>query len=76
MMMLNTGVRAGAQVQTAALPVGERARSDGSVATYDVTAGQDLVSEPTLHTQAPDDDARGRHWLRPRRPHPANHVRT
>ena len=53
-IFIGAGVRAGAQVQTAALPVGQRARSDGSVATYDAAAGEDLVSESTLHAQASD----------------------
>jgi len=70
-----SGVRAGAQVQAAALPDGERTRSDGSVSTNDVTASQDLVSKQTLHAQAPDDTPGGRQSPRPGRTRPANHVR-
>jgi len=74
--LFHPGVRAGAEVQTTALPVGQRARSDGSVATYDVTAGQDMVPEPTLHAEASDAAAGGRQSPRRRpHPHPANHER-
>jgi len=37
--LINTGVRAGTPVQAAALPVGQRARPDGIVATHDAATG-------------------------------------
>ena len=54
-----TGVRSGAALQTTALPVCLGAGQNGSVITHDAAAGEDLVSEPPLHSEAPADAAAG-----------------
>ena len=51
-LLPDPGLRAGAALQAAALPVGARARTNGGHVEADVTAGEDLVPKPALQDEA------------------------
>ena len=51
-LLAGASLRAGATLQTAALPVGARTRTPIVCSEADVTAGEDLVSESTLQDEA------------------------